>query len=92
MSTELTVRSADDVDPLVEIERRVQSRAKELALDMGSDRGETGLRQLIADEISRWSDDAKRGERPFELADPDRVAERAFRNVAGYGPLTPLLG
>ena len=91
MTTALTTRSTDDVDPLVEIERRVQSRAKELALDMGSDRGETGLRQLITDEITRWSDDAKRGERPFDLADPERVAERAFRNVARYGPLTPLL-
>jgi hypothetical protein len=80
-----------DLDPLVEIEQRVQARAKDLALDMADDRGETGLRRLIADEIERWSDAAKRGDRPFDLADPDRVAERAFRNVAGYGPLTPLL-
>ena len=80
-----------DLDPLVEIEQRVQVRAKTLALDMADGRGEAGLRQLIADEIERWSDAAKRGERPFDLPDPDRVAERAFRNVAGYGPLTPLL-
>ena len=27
----------------------------------------------------------------FDLADPELVAERAFRNLAGYGPLEPLL-
>jgi pilus assembly protein CpaF len=80
-----------ELDPLIEVEQRVQARAKDLALDMADDRGETGLRRLIAEEIARWSDAAKRGDRPFELADPDRVAERAFRNLAGYGPLTPLL-
>ncbi len=80
-----------DVDPLVEIEQQVQARAKDLAIDMGSPEGDAGLRALIADEIERWSDDAKRGLRPFELSDPDRVAERAFRNLARYGPLTPLL-
>jgi pilus assembly protein CpaF len=80
-----------DLDPLVEIEQRVQARAKELALDMADERGAVGLRRLIADEIERWADAAKRGDRPFELSDPDQVAERAYRNVAGYGPLTPLL-
>ena len=39
----------------------------------------------------RWSDDFRRGRRDFDLADPDVVAERAFRNLAGYGPLEPLL-
>jgi pilus assembly protein CpaF len=80
-----------DVDPLVEIEERVQARAKDLAFDMGALEGEAGLRNLITDEIERWSDDAKRGLRPFELSDPERLAERAFRNLARYGPLTPLL-
>jgi pilus assembly protein CpaF len=81
----------DDLDPLVEIERRVQSRAKQLALDLSGPDGEHDLLALVRDEIDRWSDDAKRGLRPFELADPDAVADRAFRNVARYGPLTPLL-
>lgn len=83
--------SASDVDPLVEIEQRVQARAKAMAFDMGSPDGEAGLRALIADEIEQWSDDAKHGLRPFELSDPEQVAERAFRNLARYGPLTPLL-
>jgi pilus assembly protein CpaF len=80
-----------ELDPLVEIEGRVQARAKELAHDMAGPDGEAGLRALIGDEIERWAHDAKRGVRSFELADPDLVAERAFRNLARYGPLTPLL-
>ena len=39
----------------------------------------------------RWSDEFRRGRRDFDLAEPDVVAERAFRNLAGYGPLAPLL-
>ena len=31
------------------------------------------------------------GLRAFDVADPDTVAERAYRNIAGYGPLEPLL-
>ncbi|MDP8969038.1 MAG: Flp pilus assembly complex ATPase component TadA, partial [Actinomycetota bacterium] len=46
---------------------------------------------LIDDEVARWSEDYKRGLRPFDLADPETVAERAYRNLAGYGPLEPLL-
>ncbi len=80
-----------ELDPLVEIEGRVQARAKELAHDMASPSGESGLRALIGDEIDQWAHDAKRGVRSFELADPELVAERAFRNLARYGPLTPLL-
>ena len=81
----------DDLNPLVEIERRVQGRAKDLAHDMAGPDGDRGLHSLITDEIDRWSDDFKRGLRPFDLAAPDEVAERAFRNLARYGPLTPLL-
>ncbi len=77
--------------PLQEIESRVQHRAKEISLDMGGDGGRAKLRALIDDEVSAWSDDYKRGLRQFDLADPDVVAERAFRNLAGYGPLEPLL-
>ena len=78
--------------PLQEIERRVQVRAKEVSLDMAGDDGRAKLRMLIADEVAAWSDGYKRGLRAFDLADPDAVAERAYRNLAGYGPLEPLLG
>jgi pilus assembly protein CpaF len=83
--------SATWLSPLEEIERAVQDRAKDLALDMVTPDGVTKLRSLIDDEVSRWSDDYQRGRRTVDLADPDAVAERAFRNLAGYGPLEPLL-
>ncbi len=83
--------AADETSPLVEIERRVQARAKDIALDMSTAAGEDGLRALIADELDRWSGEFKRGLRPFDLSDPASVGERAFRNLARYGPLSPLL-
>jgi pilus assembly protein CpaF len=86
------VTAVDDVrPPLVEIERSVQARAKEIALDLDGPGGDGQLRGLIDDEVARWADEFRRGHRPFELASPTVVAERAYRNLAGYGPLTPLL-
>ncbi len=85
------MRSEDLVAPLVEIELDVQSRAKELALDLAGGDGRAGLRALIDEEIARWNDDHKRGLRPLELTDTARLSERAYRNMAGYGPLTDLL-
>ena len=83
--------TVDELSPLQEIERRVQLRAKETALDMVGDAARAKLRALIADEVGAWSDAYKRGLRAYDLADPDTVAERAYRNLAGYGPLEPLL-
>ncbi len=77
--------------PLVEIERSVQERAKEVALDMAAADGPVRLRALIDHEVARWTDDFKRGHREFDLADPDLLAERVWRNLAGYGPLASLL-
>ena len=77
--------------PLVEIERRVQQRAKEVALDLTSPTGAAALRSMVEEEVTRWALDHKRGLRPFPLADPPVVVERAYRNLAAYGPLTPLL-
>ena len=74
-----------------EIERRVQRRAKEISLDMAAGDGKEKLRALIDDEVDAWSTDHKRGLRPFDLADPERVGDRAYRNLVGYGPLEPLL-
>ena len=83
--------AADDHTPLLTIEHAVQSRAKEMSLDVGADTGERQLMQLIEDEVARWDEDFRRGFRPLELTNPATVAERAFRNLARYGPLTPLL-
>ena len=79
------------LSPLQEIERSVQLRANALALDVDSPDGESRLLDLIHDAVVQWSDDHSRGHRPYELPDPDGVTERAFRNLARYGPLTELL-
>jgi len=79
------------LSPLQQIERRVQHRAKEISLDMAGAHGKEKLRALIDDEVDAWSADHKRGLRDYDLAEPDLVAERAYRNLAGYGPLEPLL-
>ena len=81
----------DELDPLEAIERSVQHRAREAALDVSEPAGPDRLRALIRDEAERWSTDHKRGLRTFDLADPEAVVERAYRNLAGYGPLEPLL-
>ncbi|MBA2280665.1 MAG: CpaF family protein, partial [Acidimicrobiia bacterium] len=81
-----------ELAPLEEIEQRVQARAKDIALDMGRAEGAGRLRGLIDDEVAAWSDDYRRGRRDFDLSEPAAVAGRAFRNLAGYGPLEPLLG
>ena len=77
--------------PLAEIEAAVQVRAKDRALQLRRGEGEDVLRRLIAEEIAQWGVDHKRGLRSHDLADPDQVADRAYRNLAGYGPLEPLL-
>lgn len=77
--------------PLVEIERSVQDKAKSCALDMAADGGPEALRGLIDTEVAAWSSDHARGLRPFDLADPELVAQRVYRNLAGYGPLEALL-
>ena len=58
---------------------------------MGRPDGRAAMRSLLDEEIRRWSDDAKRGIRTYDLADPAGLTERAWRNLAGYGPLEPLL-
>jgi pilus assembly protein CpaF len=83
--------SREPLSPLALIERAAQERAKEISLEMNEPGGEAKLRALIADEVARWNDDHRRGRRAVELPDPATVAERAFRNLARYGPLTPLL-
>lgn len=77
--------------PLAAIESAVQSRAKEMALDVGRNGDRTRLRELVEDEIVRWNDDYRRGGHRFALADPPEFADRAMRNLTGYGPLEPLL-
>ncbi len=84
-------RTGNDVSPLQEIELAVQRRATELALDVDTLDGEEQIRSLIEDAINNWQEEYRRGLRDHSLPDPEAVAERAFRNIARSGPLTPLL-
>ncbi len=77
--------------PLAEIEATVQERAKRAELDVTTDAGADALRRLIAEAIDDWHDDVRRGLRVLDLVDDEQVAERALRNLAGFGPLEPLL-
>ena len=77
--------------PLVEVEVAVRARAKALQVDPATEVGRARLHELVVEEVRRWSDDFKMGRRPYGLGDPDRVVARAWRNIAGYGPLAPLL-
>jgi pilus assembly protein CpaF len=77
--------------PLVKIELAVQDRAKLVAIDMSADDAPAVLRRLIDDEILEWRRQYRRGRRESDIAEPDIVAERALRNLTGYGPLQPLL-
>ena len=78
--------------PLEIVEQAVLLRAKHGALDVSSSEGARRMRSFIDEEIEQWNLDHRRGLRPHDLADPELVAERAFRNLTGYGPLGPLLG
>jgi len=88
----MSLSQARDLSPLVEIERLVQARAKDLALDPAAEADGHRLHALIVEQVAEWSVDHKRGVRAYDLADPAQVVERAHRNLAGYGPLQPLLG
>ncbi len=79
------------VSPLREIERAVQERAKSAGLDMAEPDAIEKLRALLVDEVSDWRAQFRRGQRLQDVADPEGAVERALRNLAGYGPLQPLL-
>jgi pilus assembly protein CpaF len=81
------VTETGDLSPLQEIEHLVQARARELDSVTAPQEMET----LVGEAIAQWSLDHKRGARPFDLSDPDRLAQRAIWNLTGYGPLAPLL-
>ena len=78
------------VSPLAEVGQGTE-RAKLLAVEMDGPDGPIRLRTLIEDEVGRWTEDFKRGRREHDLANPELFAERAWRNITGYGPLTELL-
>ena len=86
-----TDEAAGTATPLQLIERAVLDRAKEIRLDLDDDEARARLRALVEEQVSRWSTDFRRGLRSHDLADPELVTERAYRNLVGYGPLESLL-
>jgi pilus assembly protein CpaF len=77
--------------PLQQVELEVQARAALARVDVDAPDGEELLRRLIAEVIDERVDAHRRGRRDDAVPDPDGLAERAFRNLAQYGPLTDLL-
>ena len=77
--------------PLREIEETVLDAAKAIDLDLSTAAAEAELRRLIDEALERWDDDVRRGLRSVPLADPGLLAQRAFRNLVGLGPLEELL-
>jgi pilus assembly protein CpaF len=87
----MTLVAGGWASPLVQIERAVQDRAKSLAVDMAATDASAILRHLIDEEIELWRAEYQRARRDCDIAEPDVAAERAMRNLTGYGPLQPLL-
>jgi pilus assembly protein CpaF len=85
------MRNLHEFSPLEEVERSVQARAKQANLQLDADDAAARIRTLIDDELDRWRDDFRRGNRSFDLSDRVSLAARAFRNLVGHGPLGPLL-
>lgn len=79
------------LSPLAEVELAVLQRAKDNLVDLEDDTAAAELLLLIREEVAQWNLDFKHGLRPFELTSPELMVERAHRNLAGYGPLEPLL-
>ncbi len=77
--------------PLQEIERSVQQAVTESNIDVTTSLGATQLRNFIDAAITRWNDGVRRGRHECAISEPNLLAERAFRNLAGYGPLETLL-
>jgi pilus assembly protein CpaF len=77
--------------PLREIERAAQDEAKAADIDMSAPGALDRLRTLVAGQVELWRSEYLRGRRPVDIADPEVAVERALRNLAGYGPLEPLL-
>ncbi len=78
------------VSPLAEIERMALEIANQHAIPPDSS-ADGALRAIVDDLVDQWRADHRRGIRAVDLHEPEAVAERAMRNLTGYGPLEALL-
>jgi len=77
--------------PLLEVEQSVQRRAKAASLDLSGAEGHEQLRSFIAEELHQWENDVRHGRQRTPITNPQAVAQRAWRNLVEYGPLTELM-
>ena len=80
-----------NVSPLIEIERLALELANERNLALDATDADAELRTLVTELIENWRADYRRGLQSIDLNEPDALAERAMRNLTGYGPLASLL-
>ena len=77
--------------PLACIEDRVRARSGEERLDPTIPGSVERLRVIIDDEIALWRIRYQQGLVGFDITDGETLAQRALRNLVGYGPLEELL-
>lgn len=82
-----TLHASTFTSPLLTIEHTVLARSSASSTTVDT----ATIARWVHDEIAAWNDDHRRGLRPWPLTDPDTLADRAVRNLVGYGPLQPLL-
>jgi pilus assembly protein CpaF len=89
----MMLKSTDTAEssPLAELEHLAQERAKGLGLDPYQPGGRQMLEAIVRQCVERWQVEFERGERELPIVDAETAIDRAVRNVAGYGPLEPLL-
>ncbi|MEL7206980.1 MAG: ATPase, T2SS/T4P/T4SS family [Actinomycetota bacterium] len=73
--------------PLQQLEDSVRASAEGSSIALDSADGRRQIRDLIDAELAGWSQGGSTGAVPDQTA----LAERALRNLVGYGPLGPLL-
>jgi pilus assembly protein CpaF len=88
MSTTVSSVSAPRPSPLARIEAAAWERATKRQIDVRTAEGAAELRALVTDEALAYSNDS--GAAAHDDA-TQRLVERALRDLAGYGPLEPLL-
>jgi pilus assembly protein CpaF len=82
--------NTDAISPLAELEDAVRQEAERRSLPLDRAGSSERISALVDHQLAAWSDDHRRGHRAA-VADADRLADRAVRNLTGYGPLAPLL-
>lgn len=88
MSTTASSVSAPRPSPLARIEAAALERATKRQIDVRTAEGAAELRALVTDEALAYGNDS--GAAAHDDA-TQRLVERALRDLAGYGPLEPLL-